>query len=301
MADTADLNSGFSSNFNQLLDAVKKQGGNPQVTSGYRTTQQQAALYNSGNGGVPVARPGSSLHEKGLAADVTGDSKTVQLLHSLAPQYGLEFPFANDPVHVQLKGAEGSGGTAATSNGQATDSGGPMPLVARLGIVMSMLGATPTTATETPQSTVGQVDTGQTQLATQATPAGQTSPVASGQTPLSDATGVNATPSKDNAGNQQTGQQLAAKYGWDKGSQWEALNNVIMSESGWSDAANPNSTARGIGQNIHGYGPGYEQGNIPQQIDWTLNYIKNRYGSPEAAWQHKLATQGDQGNAGGWY
>jgi hypothetical protein len=49
--------------------------------------------------------------------------------------------------------------------------------------------------------------------------------------------------------NKALGQKLAAPYGWGSGSQWTALNNLVMSESGWrNDAQNPKSTAYGIGQ-----------------------------------------------------
>lgn len=286
MVDTADLNPELQSKLNSLLDGARQQGANPQLTSGYRTNQQQTALYNSGNGGVPVARPGTSLHEKGLAADVSGDAKTMQILHSLAPQYGLEFPFTNDPVHVQLKGAGGTS-SGGTSGGQSS-TGGRMPLLARMGIVMSMLGATPTTVSETPTSVVGQADTAQTQLATQASPPESTQQPTDQTQPSANATATSETPNGDHAANQQLGQQLAAKYGWDKGSQWNAFNNVVMRESGWDpNAANPTSDARGIAQNIHGWSDNYQQGNAQQQINWMLNYIQNRYGSPEAALAHE--------------
>jgi hypothetical protein len=74
-------------------------------------------------------------------------------------------------------------------------------------------------------------------------------------------------------------------------------------ESGWDPAAaNPTSDARGIAQNIHGWGPGYQPGNWQQQIQWGLNYINHTstqgpggtpYGSPCAAWAHEQSS--------GWY
>src|SRR5437868_4085726 len=40
--------------------------------------------------------------------------------------------------------------------------------------------------------------------------------------------------------NQATGRLMAASYGWGAGQEWTALNNVVMSESGWnSSAQNP--------------------------------------------------------------
>ena len=101
-------------------------------------------------------------------------------------------------------------------------------------------------------------------------------------------------PSGTGAANQALGRVLAASYGWGTGSQWTALDNIAMAESGWSDTVvNPTSGAAGIAQKIDGFGPGYERGNAPQQILWMLRYIKDRYGTPVAAWQFHLAN--------GWY
>jgi hypothetical protein len=96
------------------------------------------------------------------------------------------------------------------------------------------------------------------------------------------------------AQNAALGQQMAGAYGWDSGSEWEALNNIVMAESGWNDeAANPSSDARGIAQNINGWSQSYQEGNAAQQIAWLLQYIKQWYGDPETAWSFHLAN--------GWY
>jgi hypothetical protein len=86
------------------------------------------------------------------------------------------------------------------------------------------------------------------------------------------------------AQNQALGKRMAAAVGW-TGSQWTAFNNLVMGESGWdANAANPTSNARGIAQNINGWGPGYQPGNAAQQIAWMIKYIQQRYGTPENAW-----------------
>jgi hypothetical protein len=96
------------------------------------------------------------------------------------------------------------------------------------------------------------------------------------------------------AQNKKLGQKMAKSFGWDGGAQWIALNNIIMSESGWSDtAANSTSNARGIGQNINGWSSIYQEGNAAQQIMWTYRYIKQRYGNPVNAWNFHQAH--------GWY
>ena len=95
------------------------------------------------------------------------------------------------------------------------------------------------------------------------------------------------------AQNKVLGQRMAAAFGW-TGAQWTALNNIVMAESSWNaNAANPSSNARGIAQNINGWGPNYQPGNAAQQIAWLLQYIKRRYGDPIRAWQFHLAN--------GWY
>jgi hypothetical protein len=87
-----------------LREAAKRDVGDfGNITSGYRTYEEQAALYaNRANNPYPVAPPGTSAHEKRTAADVTGSSKFMDYMHAHAAEYGLAFPHANDPVHVQL-------------------------------------------------------------------------------------------------------------------------------------------------------------------------------------------------------
>jgi hypothetical protein len=111
--------------------------------------------------------------------------------------------------------------------------------------------------------------------------------------------GANVTPVGGGVGgtaaqNKALGQKMAASYGWGSGAQWTALNNIVMGESGWSDTiTNPGSGAAGIAQKISGFGAGYQSGNAGQQIQWLLNYIKQRYGDPISAWNFHLAH--------GWY
>jgi hypothetical protein len=70
------------------------------LSSGSRTPQQQAALYaERASNPNPVAVPGTSLHERGLAADIGGMTPDDR---AALPQYGLSQPVPNDPVHVQL-------------------------------------------------------------------------------------------------------------------------------------------------------------------------------------------------------
>lgn len=72
------------------------------ITSGFRSTEQQAALYaNRANNPYPVAAPGTSMHERGLAIDVPADF--VARLLSVAAKAGLCHPFpVDDPIHFEV-------------------------------------------------------------------------------------------------------------------------------------------------------------------------------------------------------
>ena len=79
---------------------------------------------------------------------------------------------------------------------------------------------------------------------------------------------------------------VAARYGWDSGAQWNALDDLIQRESSWNpNAANPNSTARGLFQKMTSiHGP--VESTAAGQAEWGLDYIRGRYGSPLAAVMH---------------
>jgi hypothetical protein len=78
-----------------------------------------------------------------------------------------------------------------------------------------------------------------------------------------------------------------AKLGGDT-TQFSCLNQLWQAESGWNpNAQNPTSSAYGIPQFLDATwaGTGIAKTSDPyRQIDAGLIYIKNRYGSPCAAW-----------------
>jgi hypothetical protein len=79
--------------------------------------------------------------------------------------------------------------------------------------------------------------------------------------------------------------------GW-PASEWPFLQQLWTRESGWSSTAvNKSSGAAGIAQSL-GHGP-VTLGDARGQIEWGLNYIRGRYGSPRLAWAHETAA--------GWY
>lgn len=93
------------------------------------------------------------------------------------------------------------------------------------------------------------------------------------------------------AENQALAKTLAVKLGyssWTTGQEWADWVSLWNKESSWMDEANPTSSARGIAQNINGYGPNYIKGNMTSQITWGINYIASRYGSPSLAWAHEV-------------
>jgi hypothetical protein len=84
-----------------LARAEQLLGETVPIVSGYRSPAAQAALWaNRGANPYPVAPPGSSMHEKGLAVDVP--LSFVPRLAAIAGQAGLCHPHADDPVHFEL-------------------------------------------------------------------------------------------------------------------------------------------------------------------------------------------------------
>jgi phage-related protein len=79
---------------------------------------------------------------------------------------------------------------------------------------------------------------------------------------------------------------LLSEYHWSQ-SQMGPLTALWNQESGWNAyAVNPSSGAYGIPQSL-GHGHPYNLGDYKNQIIWGLNYIRERYGSPAAAWGHE--------------
>ncbi|GJF06605.1 phage tail tape measure protein [Pseudonocardia sp. D17] len=80
---------------------------------------------------------------------------------------------------------------------------------------------------------------------------------------------------------------VATKYGWDHGTQWNALEELIRRESGWDPLAkNPNSTAYGLFQFLDAtwaaYG-GHKTSNPGLQAQYGLTYIADKYQTPYGA------------------
>ena len=94
------LHEDMSSRLRAANDAWKaKTGRELPLTSGARSTEEQIKLFGKrGSNPNLVAKPGTSLHEKGMAADISPEVPAAFL-----DQYGLHRPFGSkDPVHVEI-------------------------------------------------------------------------------------------------------------------------------------------------------------------------------------------------------
>ena len=91
------LNPDLADRLAQASNAYQEKYGKPlPITSGVRTTEQQAALAAGGNK-YPVAKPGTSKHEFGNAVDIS-----ASVPESFLKQFGLFRPHgAKDPVHYE--------------------------------------------------------------------------------------------------------------------------------------------------------------------------------------------------------
>lgn len=135
-----------------LVSAAKRMiNDNPyggRITSGFRSIEEQARLYNSGTNPYPVAAPGRSKHNFGEALDISGSPQAMEWFAANASKYGLHQPHSNDPVHFELMKNGGSGSTPTYSSAgqnffnaiiraEGTASGGRDPYNTSLGFMVS--------------------------------------------------------------------------------------------------------------------------------------------------------------------
>jgi len=103
-AEPADKFGGLHEDMSSRLRAANdawqaKTGRELPLTSGARSTEEQIQLFGKRKSNPNlVAKPGTSLHEKGLAADISPEVPAAFL-----DQFGLHRPFGSkDPVHVEI-------------------------------------------------------------------------------------------------------------------------------------------------------------------------------------------------------
>jgi D-alanyl-D-alanine carboxypeptidase-like protein len=92
-------------------DYAQRQGLAFEVTSTYRSASKQRQLYADwearGFTGLPVAKPGCSLHQYGLAVDMVAyQPERSDELVGIAGECGLIWAGPSDPVHFGVLSAE---------------------------------------------------------------------------------------------------------------------------------------------------------------------------------------------------
>jgi len=241
-------------------------GQNFHIGSGYRSSAQQAVLYAKflrGEGNL-AAKPGSSMHNKGLAID------GPHWGNRNPGAFGLTYRVPGEPWHVEPIEAR------SWASGMPGDAFAFAPLADPPDV--GRTGALGLVAAQLMRFVHDKaVDWTATALATAAGDAPGLAPMSGAALDI--------------------GQRMAAARGW-TGPQWNALRQLWQKESGWSTTAdNPTSSAYGIPQALPGSkmaSHGADWRTNPQtQIAWGLDYIAGRYGSPAAAWAKSLLV--------GWY
>jgi hypothetical protein len=287
------LNPVFASRVQALISAS---GGLLGPGSGHRTVEEQIALRKK-NGcpdvwtspasscRIPTAIPGRSNHNHGLAMDlvdratgraVQGGSKADQWLRANAARFGLVQAVPGEAWHIELiddDEARGAVNAAMQQGAIGFDMNWISPertpedeLGYRLDTVMNILTQQPPEA-DTPEQM-----TQQGELAQDVT-------VIGGQ-PASAPTGSAAS-----GGIKGMVRQMAAEMGWGD-DQWGALEELVTRESSWNpEAQNPTSTAYGLFQFLDSTWANYGQktSDPAAQARAGLAYIRDRYGSPQAA------------------
>lgn len=106
MASLADLDPRFRPAAEYLVLVAQYNRLNPRVTSTYRSPAKQAQLYDRYLRGLqqyPVAPPGTSLHEFGLAFDMVVDPMSMlPALGAFWKQMGGAW-FEADPIHFAVR------------------------------------------------------------------------------------------------------------------------------------------------------------------------------------------------------
>ncbi len=115
------LNSDFACRMSKFFKAATAEGMNISIGSGYRSIAHQTSLYNAyiacGKCGAPVAPPGRSKHNFGLAIDLSFNGRPLprtlaicsgipecKWAHSNEAKFGLRYPMDYEPWHIEPSG-----------------------------------------------------------------------------------------------------------------------------------------------------------------------------------------------------
>lgn len=102
--DVANLDPEVKGRFFSMLQDYRNLGGKRkiQVNSGYRSTEEQARLYQQNP--KKAARPGTSVHEIGRAIDIQSEDANELDRMGLLSKYGFDRPVPKEAWHVQQAG-----------------------------------------------------------------------------------------------------------------------------------------------------------------------------------------------------
>jgi len=101
MPDLQGVHPEVARRFSAFSGLLRAYGYTVQVTSGFRSIEKQTALYQARQRGehpLPVARPGCSEHNHGLAIDAVVNLPN-HFIGPVARAFGLVWAGPADPVH----------------------------------------------------------------------------------------------------------------------------------------------------------------------------------------------------------
>ena len=107
------------------------------VSSGWRSSEHQARLYaNRGNNPYPVAKPGTSNHEKGLAIDIEPSTADYMDRTGILAKYGIGRPVMrskgasrDDNVHIEMIGGQLEPQEKPGADKDGQPAGSPAPVI----------------------------------------------------------------------------------------------------------------------------------------------------------------------------
>lgn len=125
--------SGNKANFDKLKPEVqdafiamayeyhRATGKKLQINSAHRTPEEQSMIDPGKN---PIASPGNSLHQKGIALDLNSDQVSALSKWGILGKYGFS-PLQGDPPHINYTGAANGGYFNGPNTGYLVEQHGP--------------------------------------------------------------------------------------------------------------------------------------------------------------------------------
>lgn len=229
------LNEQLKTRFANLAkEYYEKTGKKIQVNSGYRSTQEQAALYAK-LGPPKAAPPGRSRHESGLAIDINSPDANKAIELGLMAKYGFTRPVRGETWHVEPVESAKRGGTpdnpykpgtpaVVANNGKEVNpqTGAAMTASTSKGVKDSGSAATPAPSTPPPAATTNY-------SAAAASPTSTPSPTTAGDAAAPVAPVMAAAPVPNTSGSemQQQSKLLASNQMQMQATPAPVVNNVV--------------------------------------------------------------------------